>query len=168
MFGGGRKGILNYQNEYLTLEMHLLFENEYLDIMSLLCLLYEAKRKKNGVNINELIFGFTLVTSEANIEIDEADKILIDYSMCKFDLDIEYIKCIEQIKRYLEILLGRGVIDIHNIGERIGYQINSEGIKVIEQLKCEYFSEILNKYKIVYKYLKCTKKNIVDIMGVKI
>ena len=59
-FGGGRNVLTN---NTLPISIKLLFENKYLEYIDILCVLYIFKRRKKGINYEELLYWLTLLNS---------------------------------------------------------------------------------------------------------
>lgn len=153
---------------YLTLNMYLLFNNEYLDLMTLLCVMYNLKNKRKGLILDEILLYYLIIASEVDINILE-NKINVNSTICKYDTDIKYIQSINKIKKSLNILLAKGYIDFLSCkNEAIRLKINAEGIDTVKSLKSSYYKQILTSGADLIKQISYTKNNVFKILGVRV
>ncbi|PIH04665.1 hypothetical protein [Clostridium combesii] len=162
------RGKLNNSCNYLTLNMYLLFNNEYLDLMTLLCVMYNLKNKRKGLTLDEILLYYLIIASEVDINILE-NKINVNSTICKYDTDIKYIQSINKIKKSLNILLAKGYIDFFSCkNEVIRLKINAEGINTVKSLKSSYYKRILTSGSDLIKQISYTKNNVFKILGVRL
>lgn len=159
---------LNNDLNYLTLSTYLLFNNEYLDLMTLLCVMYNLKNKRKGSTLDEIMLYYLIIVSEIEISILEK-QININSAVCKYDTDTKYIESINKIKKNLNILLAEGYLDFCSCeNEIIRLKINTEGITTVKSLKSSYYKRIIKLGTDLIKGLSYTKKNVFNILGVKL
>lgn len=146
----------------IPLGTKIIFNNEYLEIMSLLCSLYCFRRKK--LYIEEIIFYYSILKSDIDIVIENKE-IIVDKSNAKIDIDVEFVKMHEMIYKSLVILVNFKYVDIIDIGQNIQFKISQDGIDVVKSLESEYYKDLITIGEYLNKELKYNRKNINVIIG---
>lgn len=162
--------MIHYKDAYkLPLNIELLFNNIWLDTMSLLCVLSCFKRRKKGVSIDELAFYYSIVTSEIEI-IFEVNNMIIDNSRAKFDVDMRYFKTKDRVRNMIGILSGINCVDLilTNKFNRLdlNIQINSEGLGKVNSIESHYYIDLINSTLKLMKILDFNVSNLKRILGV--
>ena len=137
---------LNNNSNYLTLSTYLLFNNEYLDLMILLCVMYNLKNKRKGSTLDEIMLYYLIIVSEVEISILEK-QININTTACKYDTDTKYIESINKIKKNLNVLLAEGYLDFCSCENEEFHKDAFEALKSLApQIKDENYVAYLLSY----------------------
>lgn len=142
--------------------IELLFNNEKLDLMKFLCLLYAFSLKSNRkIKVSELLFYYGLVnfnlrivleknTDETGIVVEPSITLYFRFQskIQKIILDISFLK--------FAILNG----DLSKKLDEITLKITPEGKSIIEELDSPFFKELTSNYVEVIDSVKFTASNL--------
>ncbi|WXR60952.1 hypothetical protein WG909_11705 [Peptostreptococcaceae bacterium AGR-M142] len=149
----------------LPIDLKYLFENKYIECMQMLLILFSLKRRKKGIELEELLYYFTLLsmtTIKSNNEffIDETyiqnnyltlekvvrDNILILSNQKYISVDVESAK--KKTKMYMKISYsGKEVVEnlennfFEKEKKKISYVIEKEKFSVANQRKVLWADE---------------------------
>lgn len=150
-------------NNHFTIppSIELLFNNEKLDLMKFLCLLYAFSLKSNRkIRVSELLFYYGLVnfnlrmllennTSENNIAAEPSLTLYFRFQskIQKIILDISFLQ--------FAIVYG----DLSKKLDEVTLKITPEGISILEELDSPFFRELTKNYSEVIDSVKFTVSN---------
>lgn len=142
----------------LPLSIELLFQNKKLDIISLLCILSCFHKKRKGVTVDEATFYYSIVTSGAEISIN--DKVWdINDARAKVEVDANLMLIRERVKEIVIVLTNVGYVDFEFSNEHVQLKINKSGLDIVNSLSSGYFSEIINKTNDIKEIIRFNKTN---------
>lgn len=150
-----------FNKNFVPLGSRLIFNNEYLDVVSLLCTLYCFKRRK--LCLEELIFYNSILMSNINIIVKDKE-IFTDQSKSKTDIDVEFMKMDKKISKILILLINLEYVDIID-ANKFQFKINKKGIDVVDNLESNYYKELVTLGTYLNKQLKYNKKNVQTVIG---
>lgn len=150
-----------FNKEFVPLGARLIFNNEYLDAISLLCTLYCFSRRK--LCLEEIIFYNSILMSDISIVVKDK-KIFMDQSKSKTDIDVEFIKMDQKISKILVLLINLEYVDIID-NNSLQFKINKKGIEIVDNLDSDYYKELVALGKYLNKQLKYNKRNVQAVIG---
>lgn len=157
MFGGGRKDL---KNNLLPLDLQYLFQNEYLDCMKILIVLYQLRRRRKGVNIEELNYYYTMIDllegaqeCEPNQEYYQDNYLINEEKMRGYGILIKNQDFIE--------------INVENTTKKttLYYKLTQAGMQLVEGLEDEYFDKIRKRVEFVNSTMKYSVSNQRKVMS---
>lgn len=143
-------------NNILPIELRYLFENQYIECIKILIVLYLHKRKKYGISMDEIVYYLTIAKCCYKISND------------KYEIDFEYIqnnylKNEKNIRKNIMILVNKELVLINYERtakkDKLTLKITSGGIDIIKNLESEYFKEEIGRYSYLVKNMKYSAKN---------
>ncbi|TDX43547.1 hypothetical protein [Orenia marismortui] len=148
----------------LPFYIEILFENFYLDILNLLCVLSVFKSKWSGIKIRELSFYYCIIISKDNkIENNEIEDI-------KFDIQSLYINFEKDLKRIVLYLYNLNFIEITKKDDKdfdkVKIKITDKGLQTVNSLESSYFTEVISYAKKIKSEVTFSKENENIILGV--
>lgn len=147
--------------EFVPLGAKLIFNNEYLDVVSLLCTLYCFNRRK--LSLQEIIFYNSILMSDISIVVKDKT-FSMDQSKSKTDIDIEFMKMDQKVFKILILLTNLEYVDIID-NNNLQFKINKKGIEIVDNLDSEYYKELVILGKYLNKQLKYNKTNVKTVIG---
>ena len=154
---GGETSVLNNK---LPMELKYIFENQYIECIKILIVLYIHKRRKNGLSIDGLVYYLTLEKC-CDRSPDDEDTVGFDF------IQNIYFKNEKSITKNITILVNKQLICVNyqKKNNELQLKITSKGIEMIESLESEYFAEKVIMYSYLVKNMKYTnnKKGVLFI-----
>ena len=143
-------------NSNLPIELKYLFENQYIQCMQILLVLFINRRKKEGITINELVYYITLGKCSEKLEENEYK---IDFQY----IQNNYFNYENNIRKNMAILTNKELIELNYKNETkkdtLNIKISENGIEIIEKLQSKYFKGELDLYNYLHKYMRFSNKN---------
>ncbi len=142
--------------------IELLFNNEKLDLMKFLCLLYAFSLKSNRkIKVSELLFYYGLVNFNLRIVLekntDETGIVVEPSITLYFRFQSKIQKIILDIS-FLKFATLNG--DLSKKLDEITLKITPEGKSIIEELDSPFFKELTSNYVEVIDSVKFTASNL--------
>lgn len=141
----------------LPTDLQLLYRNDYFDTAKVLIILNSFNRRKKGLDIDELVFYFTLI-----------DSVIVRTGSVKVErqyLQDNYLKNELEIRNLVLRIADSGYIMLEtekNLSKTIVYIKNTdEGSKIVQNLENPIFNEMSKKLKVIssnFKYSVTMKK----------
>ena len=151
-FGGGRNVLTN---NTLPISIKLLFENKYLEYIDILCVLYIFKRRKKGINYEELLYWLTLLNS---VKLKNKE-----FNLDKMFLQNNYLNYDQKLKIDIRILVNQGLvwIEIDKLDKKnsMYFKILDAGIKLVNELENIYFDQQIKKINYLKKFMPYSLRN---------
>ena len=151
-FGGGRKESMSSIDEkdlfLVPPSIKLLFNNEKLDVIKTLCLLFALYKKSNRKfnKIPDIIFYYSLVNFDL-LRIIESKMQLNDTSRNLYYRYQQYINQIIIELSNLQFIEVKG--DLTTKTADLGIRLTVEGKEFIEDLRIDYFPKLIHEYSTV-------------------
>lgn len=159
MFGGGNRDFMNEViGVELPLSVGLLFQNEKLDIVSLLCITSCFLKNRKGISLEEISFYYAIITSDAEISIN-GESWDLNNEKAKIEVDANLILIRDKIKKFIIVLINIGLVDYEFIDKQFYIKINKSGLNKVNTLINEYFTNIIHKTNVVKEHIKFNKTN---------
>lgn len=149
----------------LPVSINLLFNNVYLDIITVLCVASILRNKKAEVKTRELLFYYTIISAqESDLEEHKVQKIdsVNFYSST-------YFRILRDINEIFLYLYNLGLVNYNSNGKVNILDstciITDIGIKLIENLESKFIRELLSKVQKVKKDVKFSVLNEQMLLG---
>ncbi|WIW70283.1 hypothetical protein [Anaerosinus gibii] len=142
-------------NNTLPISIKLLFENKYLEYIDILCVLYIFKRRKKGINYEELLYWLTLLNS---VKLKNKE-----FNLDKMFLQNNYLNYDQKLKIDIRILVNQGLvwIEIDKLDKKnsMYFKILDAGIKLVNELENIYFDQQIKKINYLKKFMPYSLRN---------
>lgn len=132
-----------------------MFENKYLEYIDILCVLYIFKRRKKGINYEELLYWLTLLNS---VKLNNKE-----FNLDKMFLQNNYLNYDQKLKIDIRILVNQGLvwIEIDKLDKKnsMYFKILDAGIKLVNELENIYFDQQIKKINYLKKFMPYSLRN---------
>lgn len=132
-----------------------MFENKYLEYIDILCVLYIFKRRKKGINYEELLYWLTLLNS---VKLKNKE-----FNLDKMFLQNNYLNYDQKLKIDIRILVNQGLvwIEIDKLDKKnsMYFKILDAGIKLVNELENIYFDQQIKKINYLKKFMPYSLRN---------
>jgi hypothetical protein len=140
----------------LPTSVKLIFENKYIDYINILCALYSHKRRKKGINFNELVYWYTL--SNCIVRDDNNQ-----YNLETAYLQNNYLNYESVLKQHILILANQGLVNVtsESIGKKreLLLSISQLGISLLDNFTHSYIKDQISKTEYLKKVKPYTSNN---------
>jgi len=169
--GGGRGGLMNRitnKNSIVPLSVELLFNNEKLDLVKTLSLLFVFSEESGRYRtVSETLFYYSLVNFEL-IKLFESN------NEERGELNSSHNLYFRFQNKFNEILLNLFHLKFINIQGDISKKLedtkislNQNGVEFFTNVNSEYFSDLIDNYRYAVKKVKWSTVNVQKIKGVR-
>lgn len=145
----------DYYLKQLPPSIRLLFSNEYLECLMLLCILKVFKNKIKGLALEEILYYFTILKS---LETEKKG-----YKVNYIYIQNTYFYLMNNLKTSIIYLSNDYLIDINvdkkNENILLKVVISDKGKKVIDELESDYYREIFEKCQYIKQNLPYNTEN---------
>lgn len=149
-------GISALKNNLLPLDLQYLYQNEYLDYIKMLVILSKFKRRKKGINIEELNYYYTMLDL---VELNQKREYEVNYEYYQD----HYLINEEALRKYSIILKNQNLIDINventNKETLLYLKLSESGMNLVEGLEDKYFEKLVDKYNLINSTKKYSLAN---------
>ena len=134
----------------LPIDLQYLFQNKYLDCITILILAKEFQRRQKGVILEELLYYFTVMELVSGCD--------NSYELDKTYFQENYLLNEKLISDYIVVLINQQYVNVYmektEKKSAVYLKISKEGIVIIDGLENDFFKEQIRICKYVVKTFK--------------